>query len=39
VYRFTPDPTLKYYAKSYLQKVQLKLKERYPSSRLVVTEK
>lgn len=39
VYKFTQDPTLKYYAKSYLQKVQLKLKERYPSSKITVTER
>ena len=39
VYKFTQDPTLKYYAKSYLQKVQLKMKERYPSSKMTVTEK
>lgn len=39
IYKFTQDPTLKYYAKSYLQKVQLKVKERYPSSKLTVSEK
>lgn len=39
VYKFTQDPTLKYYAKSYLQKVQLKMKERYPSSRITITER
>lgn len=39
IYKFTQDPTLKYYAKSYLQKVQLKMKERHPSSKLTVTEK
>jgi tetratricopeptide (TPR) repeat protein len=31
VYKYTQDPHLKYYAKSYLQKTQLKLKERDPS--------
>lgn len=39
VYKFTQDPTLKYYTKSYMQKVQLKMKERYPSARLTITEK
>jgi tetratricopeptide (TPR) repeat protein len=39
VYKFTQDPTLKYYTKSYMQKVQLKMKERYPSARLTITDK
>jgi tetratricopeptide (TPR) repeat protein len=39
IYRFTQDPTLKYYAKSYLQKVQLKTKEARPSMRITVTDK
>ena len=39
VYKFTQDPTLKYYAKSYLQKVQLRMKENYPSTKITVTER
>jgi len=39
VYKFTGDPHLKFYAKSYIQKVQLKLKERYPGMGITVTEK
>ncbi|MBI4862222.1 MAG: hypothetical protein HY815_18490 [Candidatus Riflebacteria bacterium] len=38
VVKFTADPHLKYLAKSYQQKVQLKLKERYPATSLNVTE-
>jgi tetratricopeptide (TPR) repeat protein len=39
VHRFTGDPHLKFYAKSYIQKVQLKLKEQYPGPAITVTEK
>lgn len=39
VYANTDDKILKYYAKSYLQKVQLKVKEQRPSNRIVVADK
>jgi tetratricopeptide (TPR) repeat protein len=39
VYKFTGDPHLKFYAKSYIQKVQLKIKEQYPGSAITVTER
>lgn len=38
IYRFTQDPTLRYYAKSYLQKVQLRMKEERPNLRIPVTD-
>jgi len=36
---FTEDSTLRYYVKSYLQKVQLKIKEHRPSERLLVADR